>query len=134
VSGARGVVLNPKGNQEITFEWGMGRVLNNQAEALALFQGPNLLSASYIISLIVIRDLTLVIKLMHKTSSLSNGKLTIIVRPIQKEVSMFEIIECYHILRELNKHAKNRPAWPLNWIVEPYELKEGYQLPLSLKF
>jgi ribonuclease HI len=32
-----------QGNQEITFEWGLGRVSNNQAEALALFQGLKLL-------------------------------------------------------------------------------------------
>jgi hypothetical protein len=43
VAGVGGSFLIPKGNQEITFEWGLGRASNNQAEALALFQGLKLL-------------------------------------------------------------------------------------------
>jgi ribonuclease HI len=77
--GGEGIILEIEGNKKITFEWGLGRA-SNKVEALTLFQGPKLLDASYIRSLIIIEDSTSVIKLMHKTSSQSHGKLTRIVR------------------------------------------------------
>jgi ribonuclease HI len=80
VASAGGIVPDPRENQKNTFEWDLGRVSNNQTEALTLLQGLRLLDASYIKSLIVIGDSTLVIKLMHRASSPSDGKLTRIVK------------------------------------------------------
>jgi len=37
VAGAGGIIFDPKGITKNTFEWGLGRALNNQEEALALF-------------------------------------------------------------------------------------------------
>jgi ribonuclease HI len=105
MAGVGGIVLDPKGNQENTFEWGLGRASNNQVETLALFQGLRILDESYIKRLIVIGDSTLVIKLMLRASSLSDGKLIRIVKRIRKEVARFKSIEYYHILRELNQKA-----------------------------
>ena len=36
------------GNKEMTYEWGLGKVTNNQVEALALFQGLKYLDTNYI--------------------------------------------------------------------------------------
>jgi hypothetical protein len=39
VAGVRGIILYPKGNQETSFAWGIGIVINNVAKILMLFQG-----------------------------------------------------------------------------------------------
>jgi hypothetical protein len=56
-------------------------------DLLSIFQGLKLFDASYIRNLIVIGDLTLVIKLMHGTSSLSDGKLVRIVHKYKRKLS-----------------------------------------------
>jgi len=38
-----GIILDPKGKQEITFAWSLGETTSNQVEALALLQGLMLL-------------------------------------------------------------------------------------------
>jgi hypothetical protein len=42
---------------------------------------------------------------MHSSSSLGDGKIVNIIREIYKESNMFESIEYYHVLRELNQQA-----------------------------
>ena len=37
--GAGGIICNGNGDMLIEYEWGLGSVSNNRAEALALFQG-----------------------------------------------------------------------------------------------
>lgn len=39
VAGAAGIILDPKGQLETTYAWGLGNSTNNQAEAYALIQG-----------------------------------------------------------------------------------------------
>jgi riboflavin biosynthesis pyrimidine reductase len=53
----------------------LGKASNNQAKALALYQGMNLLDARTIKSLIVNGGSVLMIKLMCNPSSLNDGKL-----------------------------------------------------------
>ena len=36
---ARLIILNPKGNQEPTYRWGLVKTTYNQVEILALYQG-----------------------------------------------------------------------------------------------
>eukprot|EP00253_Pinus_taeda_P010059 PITA_10059 len=38
-AGAGGIICNPNGKPLVTFEWGLGILSNNRAEALALYQG-----------------------------------------------------------------------------------------------
>jgi ribonuclease HI len=39
VASAGGIIFDPEGIHETSFEWGLGEVTNNQAEAFAFFQG-----------------------------------------------------------------------------------------------
>jgi ribonuclease HI len=39
VARAGGIIVDPKGNEENSFLWGLGRATTNQDEAFALFQG-----------------------------------------------------------------------------------------------
>jgi len=54
VPSARGVVYNPEEHQELTYAWGLGETINNQVEALAVYQGPKLLRSGRVRNLIVI--------------------------------------------------------------------------------
>jgi len=37
VAGARGVIVDPEGNEENSFVWRLGKTTNNQAKDLVLF-------------------------------------------------------------------------------------------------
>jgi hypothetical protein len=39
VVGARGIIIDPNGNQETSFTWGIGIVMNNASKMLTLSQG-----------------------------------------------------------------------------------------------
>jgi ribonuclease HI len=80
VASAGGIVLDPRGNQENTFEWALGRASNNQAETLTLFQGLRIIYESYIKKIIVIGDPALIIKLILRASTSSDGKLIRTIR------------------------------------------------------
>jgi ribonuclease HI len=67
-----GIIINPKGNVENIFYWDLGRALNNQAEALAMYQGLRIIDDKVCKKLIIIGDLKLIIKSMLKVSSPSN--------------------------------------------------------------
>jgi ribonuclease HI len=82
-------------------------VSNNRAKALALFQGLKLFDARQIMSLIIIGDSTIIIKLMYNSSSSNDGKLVRIIWKTQKEANMFEFIEYCDVLMELNQQMNH---------------------------
>jgi ribonuclease HI len=102
-----GVILDPKGNTKNTFEWGLGKATNNQAEAFALFQGLRIIDNKHIRNIIVIGDLTLIINLMLKVTPPSNGTLIRIITPNQARSCQVQSVEFYHVLRMLNHQANN---------------------------
>ena len=55
----------PKGNQEVIFEWILGGETNNYVEALALYQGINILEPRWLKELIVIGYSIIIIRFMH---------------------------------------------------------------------
>jgi ribonuclease HI len=65
----RVIVLDPNGKQEVSFKWGLGGATNNQAEALALYQGLKILDPRQIMNLTVIGDSAIIIRLMRCSSS-----------------------------------------------------------------
>jgi ribonuclease HI len=84
VASARGIILDLNRNTKNTFKCGMGKVINNQARAFALFQGLRIIDDKHIKNLIVIGDLTLLIKQMHKAFPLSNATLIRIITQIKR--------------------------------------------------
>jgi hypothetical protein len=72
-------------------------------EALTLFHGSSIINDNHIKRLIVIGDSTLIIKLMLRASSPSDGKHIITIKRIRKGVVRFGIVEYFYILRMLNK-------------------------------
>jgi ribonuclease HI len=66
VAGAGGIIVDPKGNEENFFLWGLGRATNNQAKSLSLFEGSRVVNDIQHMRLIVTGDSKLVIKSMRK--------------------------------------------------------------------
>jgi ribonuclease HI len=69
---AGGAMFSPRGNQELTFSWSLGKATNNQAEAYALLQGILLAKQHEFNSLIILGDLKVVINDVRKHSLLQD--------------------------------------------------------------
>ena len=67
VAGAGGILLDPGGNIEQSFAWGLGNRTNNEAEWLALLQGLQMLRAKYYRKVLIFGDSK------HVISKLING-------------------------------------------------------------
>jgi len=103
VTGEGGIIVDIEGNNENFFEWRLGRATNNQAKALALYQGMRIVDERNQIRLIVIRDLELVINSMSKTFGSNNSVLLRIFLQVKKEVEIFKSVEFFHVLRVHNQ-------------------------------
>jgi hypothetical protein len=51
--GAGGIIIDPEGNEENSFEWELGKDTINQAKALSLYQGIGIVDERYYRKLIV---------------------------------------------------------------------------------
>jgi hypothetical protein len=58
-------VFFPEGNQEVSFEWRLSGATNNYIEAIALYQGINILEPRWLKELIVIGYSIIIIRFMH---------------------------------------------------------------------
>ena len=103
-AGARGVILDPRGQMIKTFAWGLGNKTNNEAEWLTLFQGLEMVGTSSISNLIVFgvsRQVILKVKNGYPTGSIN-------CRRIYSRISQLHIPEnttFFHILRANNAKA-----------------------------
>jgi ribonuclease HI len=109
-----------KGNQENTFKWGLGRTSNNQAEALALFQGLRIINEKHIKKTYCNRGLGFNHQTDAKRLIPSDGNLIRTIKRIRKEVIWFESVEFFHILRSLNHQADHlaNKAILLDWKIK----------------
>jgi ribonuclease HI len=103
----RGITFNPNGNQDVSYEWGLGVVSNNQAKALVLSQGIKILDSRRIKNIIIVGDSSIIIKLMSKMNTPSNGKLRRLIARIQNEASHSKTMQYYHVLRDNNRQAND---------------------------
>lgn len=51
-----GIIFDLKGNYEVKFVWGLGKVANNQVEALTFFQGLQIVGYRRINNFLLIGD------------------------------------------------------------------------------
>ena len=103
MAGAGGVLLDPGGNIEHSFAWGLGNRTNNEAEWLALLQGLLLLQAKNYRKVLIFGDSK------HVISKLVNGYTSgaIKCRRLYNKVKtlMHHFFEPMHILRINNSAA-----------------------------
>ena len=103
MAGAGGILLDPGGQIEQTFAWGLGTRTNNEAEWLALLQGLQLLQGKNYHKVLIFGDSK------HVISKLINGysKGAVKCRRLCNKVKllMHSSYEPYHILRSNNSTA-----------------------------
>ena len=103
MAGAGGVLLDPGGNIEHSFAWGLGNKTNNEAEWLALLQGLQILQAKSYRKVLLFGDSK------HVISKLINGYPSgaIKCRCLYNKVKslMHHSFEPLHILRTNNSAA-----------------------------
>ena len=103
MAGAGGILLEPGGQIEHTFAWGLGTRTNNEAEWLALLQGLQLLQEKQYQKVLIFGDSK------HVISKLINGypKGAVKCRRLCKKVKllMHSSYELFHILRSNNSAA-----------------------------
>ena len=98
--GAGGIFLDPRGQVEKTFAWGLGYRTNNEAEWLALLQGMKILANKYLPRIAIFGDSRHVIYKMlngYTTGSIKCRRLHDKITPL-----LSKHYELYHILRTNN--------------------------------
>ena len=97
MAGAGGILLDPGGNIEQSFAWGLGNITNNEAEWMALLQGLHILQAKNYRKVLIFGDSE------HVISKLINGYPSgaINFRRLYNKVNplMLHSYEPLHILR-----------------------------------
>lgn len=104
-AGAGGIIYNANGDIKITYEWGLGPLSNNMAEALALYQGLIQLQNLGINTAMVLGDLAAIVSLMVYNRSTSNVLLQQTINRCQVLTHKMIDIHFFHVLRSLNKEA-----------------------------
>lgn len=101
VAGAGGIIYDLGGTRELSYEWGLGKATNNQAEASALLQGIKVAISLNARAMHVFGDSSIIIQFMHSNKSPKDNKLA----RIKEEPYKIQEIQFLHILRTLNKEA-----------------------------
>jgi len=102
VVSVRGVILYPRGNQELTYARGIGISSNNEVEALLVYQGWTLLIESGIKRVTMIGDSKIVIRHMHQDSIPKDVVLSHIIARTLALIWDIKGIEFYQMLRKHN--------------------------------
>lgn len=109
-AGAAGVIFKPNGEPLVTFEWGLGILSNNRAEALALYQGILQLQIHEIKKAMIFGDSAIIISLMTSKRKASNIFLQQTISRCQVMINQTQDFQVYHILRTINREADKRAS------------------------
>eukprot|EP00253_Pinus_taeda_P036249 PITA_36249 len=105
VAGVRGVIYTPNGEPLVTFEWGLGNLSNNRAEALALYQGLYQIQIHGIRKVLIFGDSAIIISLMNSKRKASNICIHQLINGCQTMIIQSWDLKIFHILRTLNRAA-----------------------------
>ena len=100
MAGAGGILLDPRGQVEETFAWGLGYRTNNEAEWLALLQGMKILANTDLSRVAIFGDSRHVIYKMLNGYTIGSIKCRRLYEKITPLLSIH--YEFYHILRSNN--------------------------------
>jgi len=102
-AGAGGLILDPNRREIVTYEWGLGKISNNKAEAYNLLMGSRMIKKREIQNPIIIRDSAIIIKAMAQNKSSSNEFMNKILRRIRKNLKDSSDVIFRHVLRTHNQ-------------------------------
>eukprot|EP00253_Pinus_taeda_P017214 PITA_17214 len=109
-AGAGGIILDPSGATVSYFEWGLGRLSNNRAEALDLFQGLLQLQNQGINKALVFGDSAIIVSLMNSNRQASNLFLHQIISRCKNMLSQNMECQFFHVLRSNNQEADKKAS------------------------
>lgn len=109
-AGAGGIILDPTGASVSSFEWGLGNLTNNRAEALGLYQGLLQLQKHGISKALIFGDSTIIISLMNSKRQASNIFLHQIISQCKNLLSQDWEYHFFHVLHSNNQEADKRAS------------------------
>lgn len=101
--GASGIVFYPSGKKIVTYEWGLGKISNNKAEAYSLFIGKKIIKKRQIQNPIIFGDSAIIIEAMNQNISPSNEFMSRIIKRIRRNLEDSGSVTFKHILRLHNQ-------------------------------
>jgi len=104
-AGAGGIILDQEGKVISTYEWGLGNMTNNKAEAYNLFLGTCILKNLQAKDLVIIGDSVIIIDAMETGGDFKNQSLNRIKQRILENTKQLGNIKYKHVLRIYNHEA-----------------------------
>jgi len=98
-AGAGGIIFYPSGKKIVTYEWGLGQISNNKAEAYNLFMGTKIIKKRGIQNPIILGDSAIIIEAMNQTKSPSNEFMSRIIKRIRNNLEDSGSVTFKHILK-----------------------------------
>jgi ribonuclease HI len=100
-----GVIFDSNGKEEIFNVWGIGNIINNQVEVLALWKGVWNMMNKGVKKMLVVGDSMIVIQQMISKPLPKEPHLYIMIDRTQKLLEGFEAVQFFHTLQGLNSLA-----------------------------
>lgn len=127
-AGVGGVILDPNGRKIITYEWSLGEMTNNRAEAYNLLLGTRILKKIAIKDPIIIGDSTIIIASLDAKRDFKSIAINKIYQRIKTNFESLGKITIKHVLRNQNKdvdsHANKEIDRPIGVIKENNDVYE----------
>ena len=102
ISGAEGLVYSSGRMIKTSFSWGLGSMINNQAERYGLLKACQIAKELGYKSIQILGDSELLIKSLNSSSQFCNADLNNILLRVWDLLKDFESVQSFHILREFN--------------------------------
>eukprot|EP00253_Pinus_taeda_P013290 PITA_13290 len=121
-AGAGGTIRDPQGKTIVTYEWGLGTMSNNKAEAYSLLLGTSIAKNLDIQNLLVLGDSAIIIAAMNSGNDFKQIALNRIKGRIMDQIRCFNKVTFKHILRgnnvEADEQANNAAGRPTGQVRE----------------
>eukprot|EP00253_Pinus_taeda_P028873 PITA_28873 len=104
-AGAGGIIRDPQGEILVKYQWGLGVMSNNKAEAYSLFLGSSIARKMGLQNLLIMGDSAIIIASMSSDKEFRQTALNRIKARISENLRNIRGVTFKHILRENNKAA-----------------------------
>lgn len=127
-AGAGRVIIDPVEKKLISYEWSLGEMTNNRAEAYNLLLGTRILKKNAIKDPIIIGDSAIIIVAMEAEKDFKSTTINKICQRIRTSLKNLGNISIKHVLRNQNKdsnsHANKEIDRPIGIVKENNEFYE----------
>ena len=107
-AGAGGIIKDLQGNLMVSFEWGLGQMSNNKAEAYGLLLGSHIAKNLGLRNLLILGDSAIIIKAMISGKDYKQRVLNNIKDRTMENIKELGDVTFRHVLRSNNKEADHR--------------------------